>query len=1188
MGTAPIGATIGNLMILCLGNNHEDHDPVVSMFSLALNAAVAICVANFSDWGVLQELHGIALMGACRGSCGTMHPAGHVVAATMLAHKLVTLDGEGFTLEMMAALCVNFVPARVFSLFFRETSQAFLHIILLGFALVRLVLSLPGRVFVLLCHAYATMRRWGPQGRGRPQMVDVGTQTDHPSQPQQLTLSNAMVLADIPPIPSPQPSTPVPTLPEPTQPRRKPRATWLRGGLEPIIELLPEEHVATCSRTYLRELWANKKSLLSTAAEQSPVITEESPAVSEESITIVEDLEEPDTTPNKDPAIPVREPTPVVEATTTIVESITTVEQLYNPTIVSMEEPNTSPKLETAPAEESVAHTEENVTVAEELATEEPTLITEEPTSITEELPVMMEEPTAIMESTPNTEEPPVIMEPTSITEEAPIVTEEPTPNTEEAPIMMQPTPTTEAPPVMMEEPTAITEETPVVTEEPTFITEELPVMTDPTPITEAPPVIMEEPTAIMVPTPNTEEPPVMMQPTPTTEEPPIVTEEPTPNIEEPPSMMELTPITEELPATMEPTPNTEGTPIIPEELTVTTEEPTVVVEEPMAAEATYFTPPEEPVFSKPATPAHTTEQKIQSDEHEDQDNIQTTGEQQAAPIEAAMTPMEETITAAEMPMSVEESTVPMDDDTSITEEPTTIMEEPSAAVEEPKSLLNWSQADADALSAVLDKCYEDLWKSTAATEPFTPMEPTANVDPMGQATPDQEMDGIIPGLPAPEAPMPSDEYPTQQPTYQQQIPNQQPMVDEEMEQGDVPEEMDGIVPGTPIPQAPIPLDEYPTQQSDIVVDQQSTIYQQQIPDQQPTVDEETEVLPDAHDGPNESSTGVSDDVVMGGAGSSLWDHAAEQFLLGQIDLSEVPEISAGEQPILNQQAATVHETDVDMTESSIHTPYTPTPSSLSSLQTVPTLPRFPFSFPIPRREVDTQTPSTTLPLVFRAPEADADMVDSPNILPTSPATPSSVNPSPGPDLSSLPSTPRHDTFMTGVPSTPDPAPETPKSNVGTPDFSSIPKSFLMPCKPKQKYTIVPLKDLASQRSRDFTNKGGKQRADEEAATKQASEEERERYIDNDAYSHNAPSKHQWSEDDDVRLNTMMATMDRIAQRNRILMRWRWAITKIIEKNRKKIIADKKLLRDAKALTRRRQKPPSIFIQKKKKPAPRR
>ncbi|KAI0110669.1 hypothetical protein F4776DRAFT_641951 [Hypoxylon sp. NC0597] len=117
MAATPFGAVVGLLMILCL-SDCEGHDPVYNMFALVANAAAAMCVDSHYGGGLPQELYGIALMGACRGSCGQMHPAGHIVAAVMLAHKLVTMDERGLVLDMVAALCLYVVPASYFARLF--------------------------------------------------------------------------------------------------------------------------------------------------------------------------------------------------------------------------------------------------------------------------------------------------------------------------------------------------------------------------------------------------------------------------------------------------------------------------------------------------------------------------------------------------------------------------------------------------------------------------------------------------------------------------------------------------------------------------------------------------------------------------------------------------------------------------------------------------------------------------------------------------------------------------------------------------------------------------------------------------------------------------------------------------------------------------------------------------------------
>ncbi|KAF3065906.1 Serum response factor-binding protein 1 [Daldinia childiae] len=104
MFAAPFGGAIGIIMIFCL-SGYDDNDPSANIFALFANTLTAICVKYALGGGVLREIHGIALMCACKDSWGVTYPSAITVATTMIMHKFLTSDKDMFLLDLVMIVC---------------------------------------------------------------------------------------------------------------------------------------------------------------------------------------------------------------------------------------------------------------------------------------------------------------------------------------------------------------------------------------------------------------------------------------------------------------------------------------------------------------------------------------------------------------------------------------------------------------------------------------------------------------------------------------------------------------------------------------------------------------------------------------------------------------------------------------------------------------------------------------------------------------------------------------------------------------------------------------------------------------------------------------------------------------------------------------------------------------------------
>ncbi|KAI1134734.1 hypothetical protein F5Y05DRAFT_416890 [Hypoxylon sp. FL0543] len=352
MFAAPLGAVIGAFMIVCIGKNDE-HDAVVNMFGVVINAIAAMCIEHYLGGWIPRELHGTALMGACRGTLGTNHPAMHVVAIVMLLHKIADYDDRSFCLDMIMILCMNFVPAWFPAAFLLGLARVILDVFYLAVAMVRQVAAMPGRAFALVCRACQTIRSRLAWCRGKPQMVDVGTQTE-PPQPQRLTLSDVRVVADCPPVLSefrPPPSKPATSPPVCPQVRRKAPGAWLRTRITPYFDSVDSivldsssdvESSPKSSREYLRSRWA---------AWKLGLLPQEAEPASDPASASAAHTDKLDTTTVEEPATVGH--TPGDELNTTIVEESTVSPPSQLDTTSVEELPATPPAaLDTTPVEE--------------------------------------------------------------------------------------------------------------------------------------------------------------------------------------------------------------------------------------------------------------------------------------------------------------------------------------------------------------------------------------------------------------------------------------------------------------------------------------------------------------------------------------------------------------------------------------------------------------------------------------------------------------------------------------------------------------------------------------------------------------------------------------------------------------------------------------------------------------------
>ncbi|KAI0110670.1 hypothetical protein F4776DRAFT_641952 [Hypoxylon sp. NC0597] len=340
---------------------------------------------------------------------------------------------------------------------------------------------------------------------------------------------------------------------------------------------------------------------------------------------------------------------------------------------------------------------------------------------------------------------------------------------------------------------------------------------------------------------------------------------------------------------------------------------------------------------------------------------------------------------------------------------------------------------------------------------------------------------------------------------------------------------------------------------------------------------------------------------------------------------TQQPSFVLSEQPILDHNLPTEHAEDIDMNESNIPSNLPPTPSSLWETPATLKLSSLPHT-PQPDTDMlDTQAVPPPLP----TPEPDADMPDSPAITTSLPPTIPSVDPSAAPEMpvdheldldpqgdhSSLPPTTEHDTAMVGVPSTHSPPPEPPVSDADmadrssilssfpstsslstlstplpqAPAFSSIPPSFLLPCKPREQPKPLVLKEKTqTQRSKEVMGRGGKELAMHVAAIKQAQDEKAERENDDSGDEERVRKKssnREWSSADDDKMNEQMKKIGDLSSKSQEGMDKDTTTIDAEEKKRRDEMARKKYEADLAAFKRRQKKPPSLFIPRKK-PAP--
>ncbi|KAI0134840.1 hypothetical protein F4814DRAFT_443663 [Daldinia grandis] len=259
MFAAPFGGVIGIIMISCL-SGYDDSDPLANIAALSANTLAAICVQYGFGGGVFREIHGIALMCACKDSWGVAYPSAVTVAIIMIMHKLLTCDKNMLYLDLVMVICaatpslrriplqVILIPTLMLAPDFDVLSQVFNG-----------VLTLAYRTYLFLCRVLR-----------KPKMVHTSTQMDTQNQPPpQLAISGVMTVTDMPPITPPKPPMPTSTIYSHESVleifrKAKPRITFLRRssfmrekGIEArlVEEILQAPDQTISSREYLRNKW---------------------------------------------------------------------------------------------------------------------------------------------------------------------------------------------------------------------------------------------------------------------------------------------------------------------------------------------------------------------------------------------------------------------------------------------------------------------------------------------------------------------------------------------------------------------------------------------------------------------------------------------------------------------------------------------------------------------------------------------------------------------------------------------------------------------------------------------------------------------------------------------------------------------------------------------------------------------
>ncbi|KAI1463805.1 uncharacterized protein F4812DRAFT_463367 [Daldinia caldariorum] len=268
MFAAPFAGIIGLIMIFCL-SGYDNNGPIANSAALIANTIVATGVKYAFGGGVLREIHGLVLMGACKDSWGPEYPSAITVAVTMIMHKFLTCDEYMFYFDFVMIGCSIILPLRQIAT--QALITAFALACRLYSYLYCLLVGIP-QIVVFLYNSPVTLWRQLCRTFRKPKMVNASTQTDPQIQPQPtLTLSAVMTVADIAPISPPEPPKPTVYSHEAVTEifrKVKPRITFLRRssilrdddtttGL--VDEMAPVPGQTISSREYLRNLWAAAK-----------------------------------------------------------------------------------------------------------------------------------------------------------------------------------------------------------------------------------------------------------------------------------------------------------------------------------------------------------------------------------------------------------------------------------------------------------------------------------------------------------------------------------------------------------------------------------------------------------------------------------------------------------------------------------------------------------------------------------------------------------------------------------------------------------------------------------------------------------------------------------------------------------------------------------------------------------------
>ncbi|KAI1653765.1 hypothetical protein F4813DRAFT_399619 [Daldinia decipiens] len=272
MFAAPFGGAIGLVMISCL-SGYDDSDPSANIVALLANTLTAICVKYAFGGGVLREIHGIALMCACKDSWGVTYPSATTVATTMIMHKFLTCDKNMFILDLVMIVCaatpsLRRIPLQVLSVALTRTHCTYLFMLRPLALILRItvsILKLPLTLWRKLCRVLR-----------KPKMIHASTQMDAHNKPRpqpQLAISAIITVTDTPPITSLEPPMPTPIVHSHESVleifrKTKPRITFLRRSLLMkeqgtetglVEEILQAPGQTISSREYLRNKWAMAK-----------------------------------------------------------------------------------------------------------------------------------------------------------------------------------------------------------------------------------------------------------------------------------------------------------------------------------------------------------------------------------------------------------------------------------------------------------------------------------------------------------------------------------------------------------------------------------------------------------------------------------------------------------------------------------------------------------------------------------------------------------------------------------------------------------------------------------------------------------------------------------------------------------------------------------------------------------------